>query len=261
MTENRTWLASVLFLDIVGYTRQPVDQQMAIKQNFKSIVAPAIEGLNSDECLQLDTGDGCAICYVGDPEKLYPIALTLQRTFSAIDANSATAYTVRLGLNLGPIKITDGISGERNCVGAGINDAQRVMDFARENQLLVSKSFYEMVGSMSSTYSEQLVEAGTRLDKHEKAHVVYELTSSYLGRVPDSVNSISGGFTIEASTRERIETEFSRFVGREKAEQMVSNALVNADSLGHLCELLAGQLSEDDRYHFSEFLKYYGYRK
>ncbi|MFT7674756.1 MAG: class 3 adenylate cyclase [Gammaproteobacteria bacterium] len=261
MTENRTWLASVLFLDIVGYTKEAVDQQMSIKQNFTAIVVPALQMLNRDECLQLDTGDGCAICYLGDPEKLYSIALTLQRTFSAIDVNSAAAYQVRLGLNLGPIKITNGISGDRNCVGAGINDAQRVMDFARENQLLISKSFYEMVCSMSSSYSEQLDEAGTRLDKHEKVHVVYELSSSYLSRVPGSVNSMSGGFEIEPNTRERIEKEFSRYIGREKSEQLISNTLINADSLAHLCELLTDSLSEDDRYHFNEFLNYYGYSK
>ncbi len=63
MMDSRTWLASVLFLDIVGYTKVPVDQQLAIKLHFTSIVSPQLEDFEAEECLQLDTGDGCAICH------------------------------------------------------------------------------------------------------------------------------------------------------------------------------------------------------
>ena len=46
MTDNRTWLVSVLFLDIVGYSKVPVDEQVSIKLNFTDIVANLLDSLN-----------------------------------------------------------------------------------------------------------------------------------------------------------------------------------------------------------------------
>ena len=55
-----------------------------------------------------------------------------------------------MGINIGPVRIVEGINGERNCLGAGINEAQRIMDFASSNQLFVSKSFYDVVSKVSN---------------------------------------------------------------------------------------------------------------
>ncbi len=259
MNESRTWLVSVLFLDIVGYSKVPVDQQMATKLHFTGIVSSEIGSLDGEECIQLDTGDGCAICYLGDPEKLYPIAVRLSAAFAGLGEADPVKYTVRLGLNLGPVKVVDGIGGERNCVGAGINDAQRVMDFATDNQLLVSKAYYDIVSNMSSHYVEELIPAGTRADKHDKLHEIYELGSKV---VPVSRPRLSGGegeFDCDDSVRRHLIDEFAKYVGRNDAEAAVSAKLGQAGSLAELCDLLAGMLGEDDRYHFGEFTVYYGY--
>ncbi|MFT5741882.1 MAG: hypothetical protein ACI822_003224 [Gammaproteobacteria bacterium] len=264
MTENRTWLASVLFLDIVGYSRVPVDQQLAFKAHFKSIVAPGLTRLNMEECIQLDTGDGCAICYLGDPESLYPIAIQLQQQFSSLDPDASDYYQVRLGLNLGPIKITDGIGGDRNCVGSGINDAQRVMDFAAENQLLISRSFFEMVNSMSSAYSDQLRAAGSRSDKHDKIHDVYELVAPASNAVSTStmaptIATNPSALSLEAEVENKIISEYARYLGKDQAQQVFARHIQQAHSLASLCSALGGELSEDDRYQFGVFTQYYGY--
>ena len=81
MTDNRTWLVSVLFLDIVGYSKVPVDEQFSIKLNFTDIVANLLDSLNKQDCIRLDTGNGCAICYLGDPEKLFQIGINLKCFF------------------------------------------------------------------------------------------------------------------------------------------------------------------------------------
>lgn len=258
MTDSRTWLASVLFLDIVGYTKVPVDQQMAIKVHFSSIVTPLVKDLKADECLQLDTGDGCAICYLGDPERIYSIATELQSAFRDLaSAQQSISYQVRLGLNLGPIKIVDGISGDRNCVGAGINDAQRIMDFAEVNQLLVSKSYFDIVCNMSSIYSEELIPAGSRTDKHNKVHEIFELVSQ---RSPENKPSIGqSNLGIDNNVKERILKEYASLVGSEEAETQVQAGLKTSSSQVQLCEYLASTLNEDDRYHFNEFTRYYGY--
>lgn len=258
MSESRTWLVSVLFLDIVGYSKVPVDQQLTIKLHFTNIVTQSLDSLNKQDCIQLDTGDGCAICYLGDPEKLFPIALHLQRLFSMQAATDPVQYQVRLGLNLGPVKVVDGISGDRNCVGAGINDAQRVMDFANENQLLVSKAYFDVVNSMSASYAEQLTHLGTKADKHDKAHELYELNGSQDNAgIPKVTTSAAAGFDLDSEVKQRITHEYAKFVGSSEAESAVEH--VKASSLAMLCETLSQSLSADDRYHFEEFTRYYGY--
>ncbi len=258
MTDDRTWLASVLFLDIVGYTKVPVDQQMAIKLHFASVVSPNLENLESDECLQLDTGDGCAICYLGDPERLYPLAISLLDAFKQIESTQEpVSYQVRLGLNLGPIKIVDGIGDHRNCVGAGINDAQRIMNFAGPNQLFISRSYVDVVSNISSHYSSELVSAGSRADKHNKVHEIFELVSLQSPAQQPSIATT--GFNLDEEVKQRISREFAKFVGSEQAQTQIQASLRTATSVEELCELLATSLNEDDSYHFGEFTQYYGY--
>ncbi len=257
MNKSRTWLVSVLFLDIVGYSKVPVDRQMVIKQHFVGLVANHVHNLEESECIQLDTGDGCAICYLGDPEKMYPLALELRHQFACLANATDLSYAVRLGLNLGPVKVVDGISGERNCVGAGINDAQRIMDFATENQLLVSKSYFDVVSNMSSHYIDELNPAGTHVDKHDKIHEVYALAPAAL--IPDQQQVSLGGLELEGTIKQRLTREYAKYVGASEAEISIQQMQSRASSINELCALLADKLSEDDRYHFNEFASYYGY--
>jgi class 3 adenylate cyclase len=43
---------------------------------------------------------------------------------------------VRMGINLGPVKLVQDINGRTNALGDGINAGQRVMSFAADNQIL-----------------------------------------------------------------------------------------------------------------------------
>jgi hypothetical protein len=256
MSDSRTWLVSVLFLDIVGYSKVPVDQQLTIKLHFTDAVSRSLDSLNKQDCIQLDTGDGCAICYLGDPEKLFPIAIHLQGIFAGQQVTDPIQYQVRLGLNLGPIKVVDGISGDRNCVGAGINDAQRVMDFADENQLLVSKAYFDVVNSMSASYAAQLTHLGSKADKHDKTHELYQLNGGQNNPALPGA-AATAGFDLDSDVKQRITREYAKFVGRSEAESAIENA--QSSSLAMLCETLSKSLSADDRYSFEEFTRYYGY--
>jgi class 3 adenylate cyclase len=258
MNDSRTWLVSVLFLDIVGYSKVPVDQQLVIKLHFTGIVSQSLETLSQQDRIQLDTGDGCAISYFGDPEKLFPIATYLQRFFAGLQGNDPMSYQVRLGLNLGPVKVVGGISGDRNCVGAGINDAQRVMDFAGLNQLLVSKAYYDVVSSMSASYVSQLKYLGTRVDKHDKVHEVYQLNDSQTNSVSPGITTTMG-FELDSEVKQLITREYAKYVGTSEAESSMDTILAKTSSLLMLCETLSKTLSEDDSYQFGVFTRYNGY--
>jgi hypothetical protein len=65
-----------------------------------------------------------------------------------------------------------------NIIGDGINVAQRVMSFARPGQLLVSRSFYEVVSCLSRDYANLFRHEGSRTDKHVRAHEVYAVVGA-----------------------------------------------------------------------------------
>jgi hypothetical protein len=67
-TPNRTLVSSVLFIDIVGYSRKGVGEQVRLKQAFNELLTSALEAVAPHERVVLDTGDGAAITFLGDPE-------------------------------------------------------------------------------------------------------------------------------------------------------------------------------------------------
>lgn len=91
------------------------------------------------------------------------------------EKGATTPFKVRIGINLGPVKVVKSISGQLNPLGDGINNAQRIMSFAKPNQILVSRSFYDVIACLSDEYAQLFQYAGMRKDKHVKQHLIYEV--------------------------------------------------------------------------------------
>src|SRR5579862_3363056 len=172
---ERTWLCSVLFMDIVNYSSQSVDMQMKWKTRFNGYLAEAIRDVPESERVILDTGDGAAICFLGAPEAPMFAALQLCRSFTLDEREQQPGLRVRIGINLGPVKLIKDINGALNAIGDGINAGQRIMSFASENQILVSQSFFEVASRLSDDYKLLFKLKGVEKDKHVREHTVYHL--------------------------------------------------------------------------------------
>lgn len=173
---DRTWLCSVLFMDIAGYSSQSTELQMKWKQRFNGYLSEAIAEVPENERVILDTGDGAAVCFLGAPETPMFAALQLCRSFCADERDQVPGLRVRIGINLGPVKLIKDINGALNAIGDGINAGQRIMSFAAANQILVSQSFYEVVSRLSDDYKLMFQLKGVETDKHIREHTVYHLT-------------------------------------------------------------------------------------
>ena len=169
---NRTVLCSVVFIDIVEYSKKSVEEQMQIKQQFNALLLRALEAVPEDDRIILDTGDGAAINFLGDPEECLFVALALR---DALAVRNAAALALRIGINLGPVRLVKDINGQPNIIGDGINVAQRIMGFADVNQILVSRSFYELISALSADYAQLFAFEGSRTDKHVREHEVYAM--------------------------------------------------------------------------------------
>ena len=85
------------------------------------------------------------------------------------------------------MRLVKDINGQPNIIGDGINVAQRVMSFAEPGQILVSRSYYDVMARLSEDYAKLFHYEGAQTDKHVREHEVYAI-----GSVPFSRKRASG---------------------------------------------------------------------
>jgi len=173
-SQNRTWLCCVVFLDVVSFTKHHMKDQLAIKAHLDKQIRLLLKNHAKEDYILLDRGDGAAVCFLVEPETALYFALNLRDAVRALE-NCPVAYEIRIGINLGPIKIILDVNGDKTTLGEGINCAARVMDFAGEGQIYVSRSFYEVIGCLSQEYAELFSYLGKRADKHVREFELYEV--------------------------------------------------------------------------------------
>jgi phosphoglycolate phosphatase-like HAD superfamily hydrolase len=155
----------VLFVDIAGYSRLGVTEQIRLKRSFNDVLSAALRDTEARERVVIDTGDGAAVAFLGDPERALFAALAV--------FDNVGELPVRMGINLGPVHVSRDINGQENVIGDGINVAQRIMSFAAAGQLFVSRTFYDVVQLLSGEYATLFQAIGGRTDKHARTHEVF----------------------------------------------------------------------------------------
>lgn len=167
--------ATVLFFDVIGYTKQPANKQIEIKKQFNQLVSDCLGAQGDGERIILDTGDGAAIGFLQHPEDALEVAMQFRKTVLANQHKDYPELKVRIGIHLGPVNVVKDMNGQSNMVGDGINDAQRVMSFAGIDQIYISRSYYDFISRLSSEYADLFHYQGSQSDKHGREHLVYKL--------------------------------------------------------------------------------------
>ena len=172
---NRTIICSVLFLDIVEYSKKPVIEQIKLKQRFNELLAESLKDISAGDRVILDTGDGASVGFLSDPEDALFVALSVRDAMKNEQESAMPDLRVRMGINLGPVKIIKDINNQYNLIGDGINIAQRIMSFSDPGQLLVSRSYFDVVSCLSQEYAQLFQYKGARADKHIREHDIYSV--------------------------------------------------------------------------------------
>ena len=171
---GRTTICSIVFLDIVAFSTTPDARQMAMKTRLNAHISDALDDIADSERIVLDTGDGAAICFLGDPEDALFVTTAVM---AAIRRETGDArQLLRVGINLGPIKVITDLNGRPNVVGDGINVAQRVMSFASDDEILVSRSYFEVVARLREGNEKLFRYLGAKKDKHVREHQIYAIS-------------------------------------------------------------------------------------
>src|SRR5438874_2009214 len=130
-------LGHVLLMDIIGYSRLLVDEQIDVTRQLNRIVRDTEQVRTADakgKLVRLPTGDGMALVFFTSPEAPIRCAVEISRAL-----RETPAIKLRMGLHSGPVNAVPDVNERQNVAGGGINLAQRVMDCGDAGHILLSK--------------------------------------------------------------------------------------------------------------------------
>lgn len=172
-------IAHVLFLDIVGYSRETTSRQGKLLQQLNTAVSgsPTFGAAQAAGGLQtLPTGDGMVLLFHTDVAAPARCAREIARSL-----RGENAPAVRMGIHSGLVQTQMDISGGENVVGEGINTAQRVMDFGEAGHILLSGQYAAWLRQFDE-WQPAIHRIGEATAKHGLKLELYSLSDPECGR-------------------------------------------------------------------------------
>jgi len=134
-------IAHLLLIDVVGYSKLLVNEQIEVLQELNRIVR-GTECFRAAEAtgklIRVPTGDGMALLFFRNPEEPVRCALEISRTL-----HDHPRVRVRMGVHSGPVNRVEDVNDKTNIAGSGMNVAQRVLDCGDAGHILLSKHVAE----------------------------------------------------------------------------------------------------------------------
>jgi TolB-like protein/class 3 adenylate cyclase/Tfp pilus assembly protein PilF len=129
-------IAHLLLIDVVGYSKLLVNEQIKLLQRLKEIVQNtecfrAAEARG--ELIRVPTGDGMALVFFHSPEEPARCALEISEALKG-----HPSIRLRMGVHSGPVNRVIDVNEKTNIAGSGINVAQRVLDCGDAGHILLS---------------------------------------------------------------------------------------------------------------------------
>jgi CHASE2 domain-containing sensor protein/class 3 adenylate cyclase len=214
-------IGHVLFVDIVGYSLKPIDQQTELLNLLQKIVRESPEfrrARDQNELISLPTGDGMALVFLRDPRSPVKCAVEI-----AGSLRRQPALPLRMGIHSGPVQRHEDIREGANVVGGGINTAQRVMDCGDAGHILLSSNIADMLAQFSD-WRECLQDLGVQQVKHGVKLHLYSLVREPAGNAAIPTKLLARGATSRITNPDRRKTGPIRF----SREQVVPRAVLFA---------------------------------
>src|SRR5713226_3672613 len=130
-------IAHLLLIDVVGYSKLLVNEQIELLQELNRIVRSTRcfqVAEKNGKLIRVPSGDGMALIFFRSPEEPAECALEISKALK-----DSPDIRVRMGVHCGPINQVMDVSDRVNVAGTGINVAQRVMDCGDAGHILLSK--------------------------------------------------------------------------------------------------------------------------
>lgn len=249
---RRNVVCTVMQLAIPGYADLGVNEQVAQRDQLQHLLNEKLSAFPEASRIVLNTAEGGAICFLGDPEDVLLTTIDLQRSLQR--QSQPQSLRLRIGVHMGPIRVFRDLNGRDNVIGDGLNTAARVMDCANLNEVLVSHAFYDVVSCLSERVSAHFQPVGEHADAQGRAIRIFSVSDLAgaeaadertipLGQ-PRTAAPTVAATPLDAQAVIAIERELTRLMG-PLAAILVRKAVPLADSLESLRSILAQSLTDE----------------
>jgi TolB-like protein/class 3 adenylate cyclase len=130
-------IAHLLLIDVVGYSKLLVNEQIELLQELNQIVRSTEQFRTAErtgKLIRVPTGDGMALLFFQSPEEPVRCALEISKALQEFPH-----IQLRMGVHSGPVNRVTDVNDKTNFAGSGINVAQRVLDCGDARHILLSK--------------------------------------------------------------------------------------------------------------------------
>ena len=196
-------IGHVLFIDIVGYSKLLIHEQLEHLEKLREI-ARATETFRAAQrqgkLMRLPTGDGGALVFQTSPEEPVKCAVEIAR-----ELKKHPEVQVRMGIHSGPVKGVTDLSEHGNIAGAGINIAQRVMDCGDAGHILLSKRVADDLEQYAK-WRPLLYDLGSCEVKHGVSLALFNLHSDEFGN-PETPERLAQDRRVRAGVAARVDID------------------------------------------------------
>jgi TolB-like protein/class 3 adenylate cyclase/Flp pilus assembly protein TadD len=129
-------IAHLLLIDVVGYSKLLVNEQIELLQELNRIVRSTEcfrTAEANDKLIRVPMGDGMALLFFHSPEEPVRCGLEISRALQ-----NYPHIQIRMGVHSGPVNSVTDVNDKTNIAGSGINIAQRVVDCGDAGHILLS---------------------------------------------------------------------------------------------------------------------------
>ncbi len=181
-------IAHLLLLDVVGYSKLLVEEQVQLVKELTEIVRATEcfrNAARNGKLIRVPTGDGMALAFFSSPEEPARCALEISRALQ-----SHPQVQLRMGIHSGPVSRIVDVNEKTNIAGSGINVAQRVLDCGDAGHILLSAHIAEDLAEVGH-WRAYLHDLGECEVKHGLRLHVFNLYKDGLGnpQVPEKLQS------------------------------------------------------------------------
>ncbi len=212
---NKTSISSVVCFDIIDFAKKSEAERQVVKKQFTALLDLAVVDIPEKDRMIVDTGHGAIVTCSGSLENALEdalfIALTVRDEVLNNNAKSETPLYLLIGINLGSVKVSKStnVNDAPNIVGEGLIEAQRIMSFANPNQILVSRTYYDMASKLTLEIAQMF----EKYDMHAYEHDIYAVRLlNEKAVINESLAVIPGKVDVEEDPSTALAFNWSRYL-------------------------------------------------
>ncbi len=166
---KETAISSVVCIDIIDFPNKSVAEQQEAKLQLAARINHAVFDIPENDRAIIDTEQGAIITCSGPLEGALEdalfIALTIRDEVLSKNIDGNAPLYLLIAINLGAARS----EADGEVKGEGLSEAQQIMSFANPNQILVSRTYYDMASKLTLEVAQMF----EKYDMHAYEHDIY----------------------------------------------------------------------------------------